>query len=1064
MNKNRFSQREFVRTATVAAVVLVLVQQACLLTNANSARADEPPPLSDGFVPQKIDLPEGFVMELAAGPPLVKHPTFATFDDRGRLFVCENAGVNMSAEQLQENLPNSILLLEDVDSDGRFDKRTLFADRMTFPMGGVWHEGALYVASPPSIWRLEDTTGDGVADRREAIVGRFGFTGNSASIHGCFFGPDGRLYWTDGYHGHEFKDAAGNVTSKRSGSYIFSCLADGSDVRIHCGGGMDNPVEVDFTDEGEMLGAVNIMYTRPRVDCFVHWMSGGAYPHREQVLEELKVTGEFLGPVHRFGPVAVSGSMRYRSGVLDPDWRDNQFVTYFNSGKVVRLELERDGATFRATQREFLSPQDRDFHATDVVEDADGSLLVVDTGGWFYRGCPTSQHARPDVLGAIYRVRRNNGVSQTDPWGLQIDWSKLADRQLADLLNDTRFKVQEQAIAQCAARGEAIASVLQEILQQGEPRQRQGAVWALTRMARPVSKASQQPSGSLIQLPTNAQAGIRMALADKHWNVRLTACRSLATYPDPAAFDRLVELLQTDEPPVRREAATALGQVSDAKAVPALLTALGHNIDRTEEHAIIYALIEINDPVTTRSGLLAKNANTQRGALVALDQMEAGNLTAEVVSRLETDNVALLKTVADVFRRHPDWSKHAADVLARLLAQPESVEQNAAPIHRLTAAFLAEPSVGKLIGSVLSDPQTPDRTRDLLLAAIGDGRAVPLHDNWEQTFLRLLDSNNPPTLSATLSALAAIKTDRFRGRLERLGNNSSQPLLLRVAALRIASGQRTRLTDKVFELLVELLEGDDPVGSLQAGQKIGVSALGKSQLLRLAPMLTGAAPSQLHELVRPFQRSRDVDVARAFLSAMEDARNLTTLAPHEFSDVILHYPPALLPAANQLLDRIRQEEQQKLSRLDKLLPLLKLGDAARGRELFFSKKSKCATCHRVANKGGKIGPDLTTIGANRAGRDLLESIVFPSATIVRDFESYTVMTVDGLVLNGLIVRNTADTLFIQQQTGDPIAVPRDDIEEMVVGTVSTMPNGLEKALSESELADVIAFLQSLKQP
>jgi hypothetical protein len=74
----------------------------------------------------------------------------------------------------------------------------VFADKMTFPMGGAWHDGALYVASPPNIWRLEDTNGDGVADRRDILVGKFGYTGNAASIHGCISGLDGRLCWCDG--------------------------------------------------------------------------------------------------------------------------------------------------------------------------------------------------------------------------------------------------------------------------------------------------------------------------------------------------------------------------------------------------------------------------------------------------------------------------------------------------------------------------------------------------------------------------------------------------------------------------------------------------------------------------------------------------------------------------------------------------------------------------------------------------------------------------------------------------------------------------------------------------
>src|SRR5688572_11612578 len=131
-----------------------------------------------------LRVPDGFLVERVAAWPLVEHPMMAGFDERGRLFIAESAGFNLKADQLLKDLPNRVRLLEDTDGDGRFDKSTIFADRMTMPQGALWHRGALYTGSPPSLWRLEDTDGDGVADRRQELATGFQFTGNAADIHG----------------------------------------------------------------------------------------------------------------------------------------------------------------------------------------------------------------------------------------------------------------------------------------------------------------------------------------------------------------------------------------------------------------------------------------------------------------------------------------------------------------------------------------------------------------------------------------------------------------------------------------------------------------------------------------------------------------------------------------------------------------------------------------------------------------------------------------------------------------------------------------------------------------
>jgi glucose/arabinose dehydrogenase len=106
-------------------------------------------------------------VELAAGSPLVQHPLMACFDDRGRLYVCDAAGVNLDEKELEQQLPNGIRRLEDSDGDGRFDRSTIFADGMTFPNGGVWHGDSLYVASGSTFGGC-DQDDDGVAKARRS--------------------------------------------------------------------------------------------------------------------------------------------------------------------------------------------------------------------------------------------------------------------------------------------------------------------------------------------------------------------------------------------------------------------------------------------------------------------------------------------------------------------------------------------------------------------------------------------------------------------------------------------------------------------------------------------------------------------------------------------------------------------------------------------------------------------------------------------------------------------------------------------------------------------------------
>tara|TARA_R110002049_G_scaffold4601_5_gene32582 strand:- start:805760 stop:810304 length:4545 start_codon:yes stop_codon:yes gene_type:complete len=1025
---------------------------------AQLASVSPPDPPTD-FEPMDLKVPDGYTVELVAAPPLVTHPTMGCFDDVGNLYVCNNSGVNLKNDELEEQLPNAIYKLIDSDKDGRFDRRTVFADKMTFPMGGAWHQGSLYVASPPHIWRLTDHDGDGIADERKAIAEKFGFNGNAASIHGCFFGPDGRLYWTDGYHGHEFRDEQGNITSSREGSYIFSCLPSGEDVRIHCGGGMDNPVEIDFTDAGDMLGTVNIMYHRPRVDAFTHWLHGGAYPHREKVLKEIKTTGPVLGPVHRFGHVAVSGATRYRSGTMDHRWRDNFFATFFNSGKVARLELSRSGSTFEAIQHEFVSCDDSEFHPTDVIEDADGSLLVIDTGGWFYHGCPTSQFAKPELLGGIYRIRREGMTTLVDPRGERLDWSTMPVTELMKHMHDTRRVVREHAINECVRRGESILPTIKTMITvaRGDIRVRNNLVWALTRMMQ--DKKTANAAGEVI----------KVALSDYVPAIRQAACRSFGFSAGTVDPDAVIELLRDADPGVRREAAATLGRIGDVRAVKPLAEALGREMDRSEEHAVIYALIEIDQPqalvvaLNDMAGTPRADTNRMRRAMTAFDQMSVDVLQPEqVIAGLESDDPQWQTAALDILARRTQWHDVAKGSLKSRLSDPAKMQSQPDITKLLIARYADDSELAAEIGRILATTQDSE-LQTLILAAITSADSPPLHPTWEQPLRQLVSNRSGPNRQAAITAIASINTDAFNEQLESIGGDSSSDALLRVSALAAVQNSSGELSDATFELLRDFAsDATQPAASLNAVQLIAASKLKSSRLQKLAPLVATANPLQLRELVRCFGRSRDPKTIETFLASLKQAKSFLSLAPNELSDAIKRYPQEMLPQANQLLDRLSAHQSEKAARLTMLSTQLASGDAVRGRAVFFSEKAKCSSCHRIGEQGNRVGPELTRIGSNRSVNDLLESVVFPSASIVRDYDTFQVLTEDGRVLSGLMDSDSSNELVIQQASGEKVTVKRDEIEDIATMPTSLMPSALDETLSGQELADVVTYLKSLR--
>ncbi len=186
------------------------------------------------------------------------------------------------------------------------------------------------------------------------------------------------------------------------------------------------------------------------------------------------------------------------------------------------------------------------------------------------------------------------------------------------------------------------------------------------------------------------------------------------------------------------------------------------------------------------------------------------------------------------------------------------------------------------------------------------------------------------------------------------------------------------------------------------------------------------------------------------------------------------FPPADRQAFHDRISRPLVEAAEKMDaaarpfvrewKLDELVDLVDHGAGPRnfasGRKMFSA--ASCYKCHRVAGEGSTVGPDLTGVGRRFGVRDLLKSIVQPSAAISDQYQQI-VYDVGGRTIVGRITNIAADTVSISTDMLDPKAavdVPRREIDEQHPSPVSVMPEGLLNTLSAEEILDLVAFLRA----
>jgi putative membrane-bound dehydrogenase-like protein len=965
-----------------------------------SARAQLPanPPLPAAHAASRMKLPDGFRVSLFAAEPDVVQPIAMTIDPKGRLWVVENYSYPIWLGGPTGK--DRILIFEDADNDGHFDRRTVFYDKGTNFTGIELGFGGVWVCATPNLLFFPDRDGDDRPDG-EPIIKLDGWSTHAQ--HNMFnalkWGPDGWLWGCNGILATSRVGKPGAPDDRRTaincGVWRYHPVREDFEVVAH---GTTNPWGLDFDEFGEAFisncviphlfhvvpGAhFQRMYGEDLIPnryalmetCadHIHWAGGRWQDSRDGKGKH----GEAGGGHAHVGLLIYQGDNwpeRYRGGV---------FMCNLHGHRVNHDRLARRGSSYVARHEvDFLMANDAWFRGLELKCGPDGSVFLTD---WYDTGeCHENDADNAHrENGRIYRISHGSAKPA------KVDLAALDNQALAGLqfhqnewfVRTARRLLQERALA--GRDLTAAQRLLHERLQpNAEASHQLRALWALHTIGRLDEKRGHE----LLAFPSEH---IRA------WAIRLL-CDAGA--PSSATFARFVELAKSDpSPKVRLALASVLQRLPANQRWAIAEPLLSHAEDATDRVIPLMLWYGIEPTVAGAIEGVVKRAARGRVPLVcqfvarrAVEANAAIGLAA-VIGALRTADDAIRERYlvgaheALRGRKHVLRPKNWPDEFALLVSRPDpEVVENAL----LLALDLEEPKAIATLRGIVEDRHSPAAMRQRMLAALVErrvaGLAADLHTLLDDSAMRgqalraLSAYDSPDTPQIVLRRYAGLSQSERDDAIATLASRPAWALALLDA---ISQGQVSR-RDMNASIARQLLA----FGDRRIAERLE-SAWGKVQ----------PTSKRKAELLRQY---------KATLAANPDG------------------PP----------------------------------DLSRGRGVF---NRTCLQCHKMYDAGGDVGPDLT--GSDRANPDyILENVLDPSAAVSHDYTVTSVATSDGRLISG-IIREKTDASLVLQTANERVLISREDVDAVKPSDISMMPEGLLEKLSDQEVRDLFAYLASTAQ-
>jgi putative heme-binding domain-containing protein len=894
---------------------------------------------------------------------------------------------------------DKILILEDTDGDHKADKTTVFADGLLIPSTVEPGDGGVYVGQSTELLHFKDTDGDGAADQRRIVLSGFGTEDTHHTLHTLRWGFDGQLYMNQSIYIHSHIETPHGV------------------VRLNSG------------------GILNLRPPTMEVAVFMKGLVNGWGHHYDKWGQSFATDGAGSGGINYVVPgamyVTYAGARRILGSVspgsypkfcslevlyskhFPDEWQGNMITCDFRANRVVRFSIEEQGSAYVTKEMPlFIRTTNTTFRPIDVKLGPDGALYIADWSN------PIIQHGEVDfrdprrdrVHGRIWRVASKGRPAVESPKFLDAKNPEL----LEQLLSPNGY-TQRQARRVLTERGTNILDDLEKwTAQQKTDATRLEALWMY----------------ESVDVPNETLLGQLLTSEEPH--VRAAATRVLGLWNKRVAqpLDQLALRIKDAHPRVRLEAARALSRIPTLRAAELVLSAVDMPMDTHLDYALWLSINDLARPwveaIESGAWKIPQGRDRQK-------QLEFG------LKAIEPDlaTKALAKVITTIPR---DGSGASIELIGQAGGQKQ---------------------LRQLLDQLLSDGFVPDAAARALAALTEAARVRNARPEGDLGGILPLAQNQNEKVRAGAIKLAGVwKLKAATPTLLKVASDNSAPKTVRQAAfegLREIGGRDAveglrKLTAKENELEVRqqaatALAANDLNASMPQIVSVLSDIKTEDQALALWRALLNVknAPAALtHGLTKA---TLPETVARAGVRvAREGGRNEP--------DLVL-----ALNRAGGLTSDINITDEE----IHQIAYVVTKGDPARGEKIYRRKELGCIVCHAIGGAGGKVGPDMTSLGASTVTDYVVESVLLPNKKVKEGFNSIQVATKDEQELSGILVRETNEELILRDATNKEISVPKKNIQSRHIGG-SLMPSGIVDILSPAERLDLFRFLIELGKP